>query len=88
MTSLRGGNADEAIQLNTEIYTLPPSPLCRRGRQAELGDVEASVFEHVAAQMIFLGRSCEFASRPIQPAVRGLPRRAGTAGRSFFGYFL
>jgi hypothetical protein len=49
------------------------SPLCRVGRRAELGAVEASVFEHVAARTIFPGGSCEFASRPIQSAGRGLP---------------
>jgi hypothetical protein len=33
------------------------SPLCRRGRMDELGEVEASVFEHVDAQRIV--RVCE-----------------------------
>jgi hypothetical protein len=46
------------------------SPLCRVGRMAELGDLEASVSEHVATRQ---GGSCELASRPIQTAGRGLP---------------
>jgi hypothetical protein len=50
---------------------------------AELGDVEASLFEQVDAQMILLGGSCEFASRPIQPAGRGLPRKGRRSGVAF-----
>jgi hypothetical protein len=56
-------------------------PLCA----VEVGwmnwEFEASVFEHVDAQMILMGGSCEFASRPIQPTGRGLPegRHSGVA---------
>jgi len=72
------------------IWGFPP--LGCLGRGLELGDVEASMSEHVAARAIFPGGSCEFASRPIQDADRGLPRhvfwRGSTAGPPFFGYFL
>ena len=60
------------------------SPLGCLGRALELGEVEASVFEHVATRAIFPGGSCEFASRPIQVLARGLLRqgfgRSSTAG--------
>jgi hypothetical protein len=62
------------------------TPLCCLGRVAKLGEVEASVLKHVAAQMIFLGGSCEFASRPIRMRDRGLPRRGSTAGVAFFRF--
>ena len=75
---LRGEGGPEG-RVRGKVWHLTP-PLCRRGRRAELGAFEASLSEHVAAQMIFLGRSCEFASRPIQPSGRGLPRRAAQRG--------
>jgi hypothetical protein len=49
-----------------------------------LGEVEVSMFEHVAAQMIFLGGSCEFANRPIQVPDRGLLRKEQHSGVAFF----
>ena len=46
------------------------------------------MFEHVAAQTIFLGGSCEFASRPIHVLDRGLLRQGFKAeqpsGVAFF----
>ncbi len=78
MPSLRGGEADEAIQSRKWIFTSRAfSPLCRRGRRAELGDVEASVFEHVAAKQIV--RVCEPPNSGLRPRLAPKGRHSGVA---------
>ena len=78
---LRGEGGPKG-RVSGQVLNLNP-PLCRRGRMTELGEVEASVFEHVAAKQIV--RVCEPPNSAIRPR---LARRAAQRGALFFRPFL
>ncbi len=66
VTSLRAARSNPVESGAAPLQVLNfLSPLCRRGRRDELGDVEASVFEHVAAKQIV--RVCEPPNSGLRP---------------------
>ena len=77
MPSLRGGEADEAIQSRKWIFTSRLlSPLCA----VEAGGLNWGMLRRACLSTWLRSRSCEFASRPIQASGRGSPRRGGIVG--------
>jgi len=68
---LRGEGGPKG-RVRGQVLKLNP-PLCRRGRLAELGAVEASVFEHVATEINFSPRIVRVCEPPNSASRRAAP---------------